>query len=260
MELTPLDPFGASVAAVALDALSDAELETVREAVCRHRVVVFADQHLTDGAFADFLARLGETMFTEGERPVDGEPRLNVVTNVGRARPPRSVFHTDTSYVSEPPAFTALMAVEVPLSGGATLFSDQVRAVRGLPPGARNWLMGRTVRHAGGTMDTSGDEAWHPALRRHPVTGETALYLSTPARCTHISDADEDESRRVIDLLYRHSTRRGRVYRHEWRAGDVVIWDDRLTLHKADHSDVVGHRTFHRGMVRGERPIMADTA
>ena len=258
MRITPLEPFGASVSDVALDALSDSAAEDVRAVVCRARVAVFRDQTLGDAAFASFLARLGETMFTDGETPVAHEPRLNVVTNVGRTRTPRSVFHTDTSYVGRPPAFTALRAVQVPDGGGETLFSDQVRAAADLPGWAWDRLDGRTVRHAYGTDTLAEASAWHPLLRRHPVTGETALYLSTPERCAQVSGFDDGLSARVITLLYRHSTRPARLYRHRWRAGDVVIWDDRLTLHKADHSAVVGARTFHRGMVRGEVPIMAE--
>lgn len=242
---------------MALDDLSEREPMALRALIGRGRVVVFRDQTLDDCAFVKALSNLGEMMFTDGETPVPGSPELNLVTNVGRARTPRSVFHTDTSYVSRPPAFTALRAVEVPKSGGATLFSDQVAALRSLPARVQSWLSGRTLRHAYGTEALPEEECWHPALRRHPETGEAALYLSTPERCDAFSDADCDMSRRIIALLYRRSCRASRLYRHDWQSGDVVIWDDRLTLHRADHSAVVGARTFHRGMVRGERPIAA---
>ena len=256
MDIRPLHPFGAEISGVAVGALEDPG--AVREAVSRARVAVFRGQNVGDADFLTFLRQLGELMFTAGETPVEGEPDLNVVTNVGRTRTPRSVWHTDTSYVGAPPAFTALRAVAVPESGGATLFTDQVAAAEGLPLWALDWLRGRRVRHAYGTDALAEEEAWHPVLRRHPVTGETALYLSTPERCDRVSDSDDRMARRVIDLLYRRSTRPSNVYRHRWRAGDVVIWDDRLTLHKADHSKVVGDRTFHRGMVRGETPMMAE--
>ena len=221
------------------------------------RVAVFRDQSLDDRDFAGALSALGEMMFTDGETPVPDVPQLNIVTNVGRTRRPRSVFHTDTSYVAQPPAFTALRAVQVPASGGATLFSDQVAVLRALPAKVRSKLEGRRIRHAYGTDTLPEEEAWHPALRRHPETGEAALYLSTPERCDAISDTENGEARRAIRLLYQRSCRAAKLYRHRWRAGDVVIWDGRLTLHRADHSAVVGDRTFHRGMVRGERPIPA---
>ena len=255
MEVVPLQPFGAEIRGVAVGALDDAP--ALRRAVARARVAVFRGQDVGDADFLLFLRQLGELMFTTGETPVDGHPDLNVVTNVGRTRKPRSVWHTDTSYVGAPPAFTALRAVQVPDSGGATLFTDQVAAARALPGWALDWLRGRTVRHAYGTDALAEEEAWHPVLRRHPDTGETAVYLSTPERCDRVSGSDDRTARRVIDLLYRRSTRPANVYRHHWQSGDVVVWDDRLTLHKADHSHVVGDRTFHRGMVRGEAPVMA---
>lgn len=255
MEVRPLSPFGAEIHGVAVGALDDPA--SVREAVSRARVAGFRGQDVNDRDFLLFLRQLGELMFTTGETAVDGEPDLNVVTNVGRTRKPRSVWHTDTSYVDAPPAFTALRAVEVPESGGETLFTDQVAVASTLPAWALDWLRGRTVRHAYGTEELEEEEAWHPVLRQHPVTGEVAVYLSTPERCDRVSDTDDRMAKRVIELLYRRSTRASNVYRHRWQEGDVVIWDDRLTLHRADHSNVVGDRTFHRGMVRGETPTMA---
>jgi taurine dioxygenase len=202
------------------------------------------------------LRALGELTFTAGETPVAGAPDLNLISNVGRSTPPRSVFHTDTSYVARPPAFTALRAVRLPRAGGTTLFSDQVRAAATLPARIRAALSGRTVRHGLAATGAEGSQR-HPLFRRHPVTSEVALFLSTPERCTELSGVDRATSERAIDALYRHSIRPTRLYRHTWRAGDIVIWDDRLTMHRADHTDVDGDRVLHRGLVLGEVPIPA---
>ena len=115
------------------------------------------NRNVDDRAFIRFLRSLGELMFTVGETPVPGFGDLNVVTNVGRTTPPRSVFHTDTSYVRRPPAYTALRAVSVPTRGGATLFSNQYVAYETLPAQLRAELAGRTVRHVatGVTLDDS---------------------------------------------------------------------------------------------------------
>ena len=257
MRTRRLSPFGTEVRDVALDRLCERDPEGLRRLICEARVCVFRDQDLSDAGFVRVLQALGDMMFTEGETEVAGQPELNVVTNVGRDRPPRSVFHTDTSYVDAPPAFTALRAVDVPERGGETVFSDQIAVFAALPEAVRKRLRGRRLRHAGGSMDVARDAAWHPLVRRHPVTGEAALFLSTPARCDRIEGLGETESRRIIELLYRRSTRAHTLLRHRWRPGDVVFWDDRTTLHKGDHSAVVGARTFHRGMVRGERPVAA---
>jgi taurine dioxygenase len=108
------------------------------------------------------------------------------------------------------------------------------------------------VRHVVSGLDLGPDaetEAEHPLFRRHPVSGRTALYLSTPQRCVAISGMDDDEARETIEHLYAHSTAEGNVHRHRWSPGDVVIWDNGCVLHRADHADVVGDRVMHRGMV-----------
>jgi len=256
MKLTVERPFGATITGLTIDDISRDEAEAFRSAVAHHRVVVLRDTAADDARLVAFLSALGEMMFTEGEIPVAGTPALNLVSNVGRITPPRSVFHTDTSYLPRPPALSALLAVVVPGAGGATLFSDQVDAVRRLPSQARDWLHGRSIAHsatiAGQTVTTR-----QPLLRRHPLTGEVALYLSTPERCTALIGVDAETSARVIAALYRHSVRRKYLKRHVWRPGDVVVWDNRVTMHKADHDAVVGDRVLHRGLVRGETPIMA---
>jgi taurine dioxygenase len=235
-----------------LDALSPDQVEDLRARLAEHGVLVAPGQNLDDHAFVGFLRRLGELTFTKGETPVEGAEDLNVVTNVGRSTPPRSVFHVDTSYVRHPPAYTALRAVTIPAQGGETLFTDQYRAYETLPAEVRERLAGRTLRHVvSGVEPEPGDEteAEHPVFLRHPLSGRTALYLSTPKRCVAVSGLDEADARETIAHLYAHSIREDNVRAHTWSAGDVVIWDNRCVLHRADHSAVAGDRVLHRGMV-----------
>ena len=257
MDKTPLFPFGMSVSGLDISNISSATLAEISLLIAASRVVVFRKQSLDDAAFVKFLKRFGEMTFTEGETPVVGAPDLNVVTNVGRLTPARSVFHTDTSYVSNPPSFTALRPVVLPNGGGDTLFSDQVGAATRLPEKFRACLMGRTVLHQATGLDGQNQQTRQPLLRRHADTGEVALYLSTPKRCSELSGADAATSQRFIAALYRHSTRPSTLYRHIWQAGDVLIWDNRVSMHKADHDNLTQHRTLHRGMVSGETPLMA---
>jgi taurine dioxygenase len=238
-----------------VDRLGPAEADEVRKLLAHHGVLVIGGKHgadVDDHAFIRFLRSLGELMFTAGETPVPGYCDLNVVTNVGRTTTPRSVFHTDTSYVRRPPAYTALRALTVPVRGGATLFSDQYTAYETLPAQLRDQLAGRTVRHVvtGVTLDDSQESsAVHPLFLVHPVSGRTALFLSAPQRCAEVSGMSPEQTRDTISFLFDHSTRPDNVYRHRWRPGDVVIWDNRAVMHCADHSDVVGDRVMHRGMV-----------
>ncbi len=228
----------------------------MRHLLATHGVVVLRELHLEDPDFAALLGALGRLVFTEGERPVPGRVDLNIVTNQGRTRPPRSVFHTDTSYVRRPPAFTALRPVALPEQGGETVFSDQVAAYAALPSVVRHRLRTARVEHRVTGLratDLSETKSVHPLFRRHPMTHDIALYLSTPERCRWASD--EPETR--LETLYEHSIHPERTYRHAWKPGDVLIWDNRRTMHRADHSNVVGIRAFHRGLVAGEEPIPA---
>ncbi len=256
MHVRPLRPFGVEISGIDCggEAFDPGELAVI---LARARVAVFRDQRLDDAGLVRFLERFGPLTFTQGEVLVPGQPMLNRVTNAGRATPPRSVFHTDTSYVARPPALTALSPRRLPRAGGATLFSDQVGAAARLPARLRRCLDGRRVLHRASGLEGVADEAWHPLFRRHPLTGEVALYLSTPERCTAIEGVGPEVGRRLIALLYRASTRARALYRHAWREGDLLMWDNRVTMHRADHDGVAGERTLHRGMVAGEAPITA---
>jgi taurine dioxygenase len=177
---------------------------------------------------------------------------LNLVTNVGRTRPPRSSFHTDTSYVRTPPAYTALRAVAIPERGGQTLFTNQYAAYETLPRRVRKLLDGRTINHvvSGLPLDERQESsATHPIFRVHPVSGNTAIYMSTPERCAAVSGMSPQLAAATVAYLFKHSTRDDNVYRHAWSPGDVVMWDNRCVLHCADHRGVVGDRVLHRGMV-----------
>ncbi|MBM7066752.1 TauD/TfdA family dioxygenase [Actibacterium sp. 188UL27-1] len=232
----------------------------VRQQVEADGVVKLSSNGMTAHGFVDFLSTLGPLMFTEGEIPLKALPDLNIVTNVGRTKPPRSVFHSDTTYVRRPPSFSGLIAADVPEQGGATLFTDQYAAFEALPDALQTLLMGATMLHSVTEVDLSDGaerDCRHPVLRRHPGTGRTALYLTTTARCSELRLADGSDRSDLIQTLYDHSLNLQPPRAHRWRAGDVVIWDNRCTLHAADHSAVVGNRTLYRGMVRGEIPESA---
>lgn len=249
---TPLKPLGTTVTGTRIDAMNDHEVNEIRMLMAHRGVIVLPDQDIDDETFLRFLRRFGETVFTAGETPVPGFPDLNVITNVGRARPPRSTFHTDTSYVRNPPAYTALRAIKVPRSGGDTLFTDQYAAYDTLPADIHGRLLRRTITHVVTGLDLDeGQEtrAVHPVFLRHPLSGRTALYMSTPQRCAEVSGMPPQQSAEMVSFLFHHSTRDANVYRHQWSEGDVVMWDNRCVLHCADHGGVVGDRVMHRGMV-----------
>ncbi len=247
-----LKPLGAVVTGLRVDAVDGRDTSRLRTLLGEHGVVVMPGQDVDDDAFLRFLRSFGDTVFTAGETPVPGHPELNLISNVGRATPPRSTFHTDTSYVRRPPAYTALRAVRVPVRGGQTLFTNQYAAYETLPPELRSWLAGRTVTHVVTGVELDADQeasAEHPIFRVHPVSGRTALYLTTPRRCAAVSGLSPRIATETIARLVDHSTAEHNVHRHSWSPGDVVMWDNRCVLHRADHSAVAGERVMHRGMV-----------
>ena len=257
MRAVKLAPFGLEIADVNLGTTLQSTADSLGALIAANRIVVFRNQSGGDPELVRFLKQLGQLTFTAGETPVAGAPDLNIVSNLRRTKPPRSVFHTDTSYVARPPAFTALREVTLPERGGQTLFSDQVAAFKALPIQWRRRMANWTLQHAATGVNGQTESQHHPLFRRHPVTGETALYLSTPERCSQLSGVDAAASARLVSILYRRSIRASNLYSHTWRRGDVVIWDNRLTMHRADHAGVHGDRVLHRGMVIGEPPLQA---
>ena len=254
MKHTVLDPIGVRVTGLSPDELDSRQVARLKDLLAEHGVLIMPDQHIDDAAFVAFLRSFGELAFTKGEAAAPGFPDLNVVSNVGRTTPPKSTFHVDTSYVRRPPAYTALRAVEIPSEGGETLFTNQYRAFETLPPEVREKLEGRKIRHVVSGLDLGDDDetaAEHPVFRPHPLSGRTALYMSTPKRCVAVSGMQEAEAADTIDFLFGHATREDNVHRHAWSPGDVVMWDNACVLHRADHDGVVGDRVMHRGMVAG---------
>lgn len=255
IDFRELSPFGIEASQVSITDLKDKDIDSLKNALANYGFVVFRKQSVSDADFVAFLNQLGQVTFTVGETPVLHQPALNIVSNIGRACPPKSVFHTDTSYVSQPPAFTALRALTVPSVGGETLFSDQYRAYETLPRSVKEKFADAKVLHvvSGLILDEDQErQSWHPLFSRHPISGRLALFLSTPERCQAISGTASEDAHRMIRLLYRHSIRNYRIYWHKWQLGDIVIWDNRCTMHRADHSKVVGDRVLHRGLVLGE--------
>jgi len=227
------------------------------ELVAQFGVVQVMSPPRTPEEFVTFLASLGALMFTEGETPVPGEPLLNIVTNVNRRTKPKSVFHSDTSYVARPPSVSGLMAIDVPEAGGATIFSNQYAALDAIDSDLKRLLTGAEVLHTATGVPNS-QSAWHPLIRFNPVCGRNSLFLSSIERCKKLRLADGTDRTDLLEGLYDTSLECTPHVEHQWSLGDVLLWDNRCTMHAADHSAVKGSRTLFRGLVRGEVPIFGE--
>lgn len=268
-------PFGATLRGLDLGRpLGDAEVAAIREAQAEHLVLVFPDQRLSPESHIDFSRRFGELqVHVLSEYHFQGHPEIYHLTNVAPdgsvvdAHPDRGTlkWHTDTSFQAVPCALTLLYGREVPREGADTLFADMYAAFEALPEGLKQRVQSLEGVHdlAQSRRDVGHDDRFteekqaaappvlHPLARRHPRTGRLALYIGS--HCARIEGLPPAESRALLDELTERATQPGNVYRHRWRRGDLVVWDNRCVLHCATPFDTARERRdMVRTLVKGE--------
>ncbi len=280
MQVSPFPAaLGAEVLGIDLARIDDATFAAIIQAWNRHLVLVFRDQTLSDEAFLEFSRRLGNLdlapITVTGKPYIPELPHLAIISNVmenGRAigglGNSELIWHTDMSYAEDPPVASLLYALEVPSDGsGDTCFCNMYAAYESLPQALKDRIGGLTCKHdsshnsAGETRKgfkesfTSRDEipgAIHPLVCRHPDTGRPVLYLGRRARA-YIPELPDAESDALLDELWTYATREENVLRHKWRKGDIVMWDNRTTMHRRDDFDPAMRRIMHRSQVQGKR-------
>jgi len=254
----------------------------VHRAFLDHGVIVVRDQRLAPEAQIAFSRRFGPLM---GRRPsasdkvlMPGFPEITLLSNrkengryIGNADAGR-YWHSDMSFEENPNLGTVVYAVEIPPEGGDTLFADLERAYETLPDAVKRRIEGRRAAHTFAkhyrevmAKDSTRPpltpeqlaalkEVWHPIVRTHPETGRQALFVN-PGHTTRIEGLDDAESQALLDDLFAHSLRPAHVYRHKWRIGDTVIWDNRRVMHQAETYDMSRYaRHMHRTCIHGDRP------
>ena len=267
---------GASVEGVDLRALDAAALEAIHRARLAHEVVLFRGQRLDDEDLIAFSRRFGELdeapVQESGRRFVEGYPEIYVVSNVlergvpiGSLGSGEAVWHTDMSYLPLPPKASVLYALEIPASGGETSFCSMSRAWDTLPADLKARAAGRRVKHDG-TYNSGGyvregvtatDDprtapgAFHPLVCTHPESGRRNLYLGR-RRNAYIEGLELDESEALLDALWAHVSRPELAWEHHWRVGDLVMWDNRCTMHRRNAFDAAERRVLHRTQIRGD--------
>lgn len=266
LKVTPLTgSVGATVEGIALGEPMAAEhFAQLQEAFLRHCVLVFRGQHLGPAAQLAFARLWGEPVVT----PLLSKQQLGEYPDVIQLRTePKSAFsteawHYDGPHTPVPPKLTMLSAQVIPV-GGDTMWSNQYIAYERLTPVMQRMLEGlrvqfRAVRAAArfqGVADSDIPTAVHPLVRTHPETGRKALYLGPPDNVQCFDGMTKAESRPLLDFLYEHSTQPDNVYRHMWRAGDLLMWDNRCTMHYAVHDYGTQERVLNRVTLQGEVPI-----
>ena len=266
---------GAEVRGVDLRSIDDATYATIYQAWLDHAVVLFRDQQLTDSDLIAFSRRFGALdqapIQENGRRFVDGHPEIYVVSNVvengvaiGSLGAGEAVWHTDMSYLPDPPKASALYALEVPPSGGDTSFCTMYGAWDALPTELRATALNLRVKHDG-TYNSGGyvragvtpsDDprtapgTFHPLVPVHPETGRRHLYLGR-RRNAWLEGLPLDESNALLDRIWEAATAGALTWRHQWRVGDLVLWDNRCVMHRRDAFDAGSRRVMHRTQIKG---------
>ena len=242
-------------------------------AVHEHGLVVLRNQRLTPTGLVDLASRLGEPEIYPFAEPLAESPYVvAVVKNPEDRSNFGGAWHTDTSYLPQPPGLTLLYGVDIPASGGDTLYADMRAAYEALSPGFRRILdglvacnsaamvhsgsgtyaavAGQSVRLRESTMATEAD---HPVVRVHPVTGRRALFLSL-IHTAHFKDMTREESLPLITYLQEFAVRAERCTRLCWQPGTLAIWDNRSVQHYPLNDYHGQRREMHRVILKGETP------
>jgi taurine dioxygenase len=266
---------GAEVRGVDLTSLDDRQFATLRDAWHQHQVILLRGQTLDDQDLIAFSRRFGDLDWAPvqetGRRFVEGLPEIYIVSNVKQNGEPigslgagEAVWHTDMSYLEKPPMASTLYALEVPPSGGNTSFCSMYAVYQSLPPELKRRIASLKIKHDG-TYNSGGflrqgvtptDDprtspgALHPLVCTHPDTGRQMLYLGR-RRNAYLAGLELAESEALLDELWRFVERPEFKWEHVWRVGDLVMWDNRCTMHRRDPFDDATRRIMHRTQIKG---------
>jgi len=277
-------PLGAEVRCGDVRALSGEDFPLLYQAALDHLVIRIRGQTLSDPELIQFGRRIGQLdvapLAKTGREKARAHPEIIVISNVmengvpiGVLRDAEVVWHSDNSYRELPLAYSALYALEVPPAGGETGFANMYVALELLPPDLREAIEGRTIKHDM-TYNSAGDlrEGFspvddvrkapgpsHPIIRTHPETRCNALYLGRRPNA-YINGLSVAESEALLNALWAHATQPAFQWHHEWRVGDILMWDNRCVMHHRNPFDGGHRRVMHRIQCAGDRPSYDRTA
>ena len=281
MTVKPLsEALGAEISGINAAELDDARFEELRDVFHQNLVVVVKDQDLTPAQQTEFARRFGEIQYhISPEYLMKDQPEVMILSNEKQdgkfigLPDGGSEWHSDHSYVDQPTGYTMLQAIKVPKDGGDTEWTNMVRAYEALPDDMQSRLDGLVGIHSFNRMKNqrlsvpvrhmndpdyykrSPPDSFHPMVRTHPHTDKKALYIS-PRFTIGIKDMDDSEAQPLLDELFAHIQNRDFIYHHRWTVGDLLMWDNRATIHLALLGVPEGQaRRMHRTTVLGEIPF-----
>ncbi|SFN21647.1 TauD/TfdA family dioxygenase [Variovorax sp. OV329] len=259
--------------------LSDDDFKRVHRAHLDHHVLVFRDQQITPAQQVAFSRRFGPLQIhVQRKFQLAGQPEVLIVSNIKEKGEPIGLgdagafWHSDLSYKERPSLGSLLHAQILPAEGGDTLFADQHAAYEALPETLKATVSSLSAEHSylAKYEELRARSPWrpaltqaqldevrpvvHPVVRTHPETGRKALFVSEHFT-TRIVGLPEDEGQALLAQLFAHSTQPAFTYRHEWKPGDMVFWDNRSVLHLAAGTPDHLPRKLYRTTIEGDQPL-----
>lgn len=268
--LVPLcNALGAEVTRVDLSQpLDDETFGEIEQAFYDNLVLVFRGQQIEPRNQVEFTHRFGPTEEHPlgSRRGLDAQPEVMVLENrPGKLGPRNDFWHSDISFGEVPPALSMLYAIDVTEGLADTMFCNMYTAYEELSEPLRKFLDELQAEHNAETLVTEVPSrvqvtevppgVVHPVVRTHPGSGRKALYVN-PYYTSHFIGMTREESKPILEFLYAQATRHENIYRHKWRVGDVLMWDNRANMHYAVRDyDENQPRFLHRTTAAGERPV-----
>jgi alpha-ketoglutarate-dependent taurine dioxygenase len=273
MEIVPVSPaLGAEIRGVdASRPLSDELFHRIEKAWHQHLVILLRDQRLDEDEQVRFAERFGPLSPIHTDHHSEKNKAVMYIGNrkqdgkiVGALPLGEMQFHSDQCYRERPAMGTMLYAIEIPAEGGNTLFANAYKAYDALPEDVKSRVNGRQAvqvyDYGGGVLDRAnmvepkdGMSFAHPVARTHPATGRKALYVNR-LMTHHIEGLAREESERILAAMFATIERPEFIYEHRWRVGDLLLWDNRCTLHARRDFDPNESRWLRRVTIQGERP------
>jgi taurine dioxygenase len=279
IEVVPLSPAcGAEIKGVDLTKpLSKETVEAIRDAWNKHLVLVFRGQTVSQDqqlAFASYFGDLGtrkqapEQLRSRAEGVKHDHDKVLLVSNIKENGVPIGAFgegefwfHIDSGYSAKPYQYTFLYALELPSTGGNTMFANMYKAYDAVPEDLKRRLRGKRALHIheynrSKQASASGDISniphyYHPVFATHPYTGRKTLFVDR-LMTTALEDFDPAESSAILERLYDIGERRAFIYEHVWQLGDFLMWDNRATIHARTDFPKHERRLLRRCTVEGE--------
>jgi taurine dioxygenase len=269
----PLTPtIGAEILGVDLSTpVSDGLFASILDTWHKNLVILFRDQHLTEDDQVRFGEHFGPPAVSHTKRFTTKNPAVMLISNVrengqliGALPDGEMNFHSDQCHQERPAKASMLYSLEVPSTGGNTLFANAYLAYETLPDAVKRQIEGRKALNAydydnaatrRGTRLREGiPSCWHPMVRTHPDTGRKALYVNR-LMTVAVEGMAEDEGNELLNALFDHQEQPEFIYEHVWCPNDVLLWDNRCALHARTDFSAAERRLMRRLTILGEKPF-----